>query len=211
METMTYNYQIVKTLGRIQVVSVDSIPTVGFGISKFFESPPSVRGWLFRTITIYKDGKAEDFRFNGLTFPFVYNVTECRGSDGVGGLYNFGVEFDYLDSNGELQHVKLKKMYGGGTPIDYFFKFIYNLSCCKNVDQCLDLYKYVFDNLPLRSSEYTVPQREFAIDTLKFINEFIPLLDEVKDKDFIQDLKDQINKTQKIAQDVVANTDPEIV
>lgn len=210
MDTRTFYYHIVKTIGRIQVVNADSISKDGFCIEAFHRS---VGGpYHLETITIYKNGKAQDFCFNGITFPFVYNAKTTHGSDIYGGIYNFSVEFDVLDANGQLQHVALKKMYGGGTPIDYFFKFLYNLSCCKSINQCFDLYENVFDIYELKSDKACpASRRRLAIQSLKFIDEFIPILDEVKDKEFIQDLKDQINYTQRIAQDVVANTDPEIV
>ena len=206
MDTRTFYYHIVKTIGRIQVVNVDSISKDGFCIEAFHRS---VGGpYHLETITIYKNGKAQDFSFNGITFPFVYNAKTTHGSDIYGGLYNFSVEFDVLDANGQLQHVALKKMYGGGTPIDYFFKFLYNLSCCKSINQCFDLYENVFDIYELTSkNSFSARRRELATRTLKFIDEFAPTLEDVKDKEFMQDLKDQLNQTYRIAQEIVAKSD----
>ena len=201
---MRYYRQIVKTLGRVKDISIDSIPEEGFCVEEIYNGSSIVDA-----IKIYKNGKPQDFCFNGWTFPFAYNGSSSKGSDSIGGYYQYELSFDVLDPNGIIQRVNRKKMYHGAA---YFIKFLYNMSCCKDINQCLDLYKYVFDIEKLKNYHdkdwaITPEISGLAIETLKFIDEFAPTLEDVKDKVFMQDLKDQLNQTYLIAQEIVAKSD----
>ena len=186
-------YQIVKTLGRFKAVPVESISTEGFCIENYQN----------KTLKIYKNGRANDFTFNGVTFPSVYILHNATGNDIWGGYYFLVVEFDVLDTNGNLQHVK-KNIYSYDVnSIQYFFKFIYNLSCCESVAQCYQMYKLIFDINNLTRHTQGEAQLNLARETLIFIGDFNPRLDAIKDDEFLLDLKDRINETKNIASEIL--------
>lgn len=189
-------YHIVKTLGRMKIVQVESISSDGYYIEALAD--PSLK-----TLTIFKKGISQDISLNGWTFPYVINLNYTRGSDVYGGDYSYYARFEVLDPNGQLQNVG-KKLYG--STLEYLFKFIFNLSCCKDTNQCYDLYKYVFDNDELKDERFPGRQQTLAIETLSFIKEFENSLKEVKDDEFLLDLKDKIKEAYGIAQGIIANS-----
>ena len=187
-------YQIAKTLGRFKAVPVESLSTEGYCIENFQN----------KALKIYKNGRANDFSFNGITFPYVYTLHNTSGDDIWGGHYSLIVEFEILDTDGNLQHVK-KNIYSYDiNSIQYFFKFIYNLSCCESVTQCYYMYKLIFDNNNLTRHTKGEAQLNLARETLIFIRDFRPRLDAIKDDEFLLDLKDRITETKIIASEIMA-------
>ena len=83
--------------------------------------------------------------------------------------------------------------------IEYFYSLLYNISCCANIAQYEQLYKYIIDNRLFGLSK----KRENALTILNFIEEFTPELRKVQQTAFLPGLKQKINAKFKEAQEVI--------
>ena len=152
-------YKIQKSLGRVSAVLVDNIPQDGVCVEfkNFSRSNAS--------IVIYQHGKPNDLRINGYTFPCVYNyIKNIMGTDIYGGDYAHVIDFEFIDPSGALQHVTSKNLYGGkeALAVEYFYSLLYNISCCKNVEQYEQLYEYIIDKC--KENGYSVQTGIFGAD-----------------------------------------------
>lgn len=192
-------YKIQKSLGNISAVLTDNIPNTGTCIEfkNFKETDAS--------IVVYKDCKPVDLSINGCVFPCVYNnITRQRGSDIYGGDYYHEFNFEFIDSTGSVQCIEIKRIYGEkeSLAVEYFYSFLYNISCCKDMEQCKDLYRYIIDNDWFNKDK----KRKEAVEVLNFIESFTPQLSMVKDSEFLAGLKQKIQVKFKEAKDIIASS-----
>lgn len=189
-------YKIQKSLGNVSAILVDNI--INEGICLEFKN----FGQTDASIIIYTDGKPQDIVLNGYTFPCVYNnIKSSRGDDIYGGKYFHKIEFEYLIPDGSINKIIKDNLYGAkeSLAIEYFYSLLYNISCCANIAQYEQLYKYIIDNRLFGLSK----KRENALTILNFIEEFIPELGKLQQTAFLPGLKQKINAKFKEAQEVI--------
>lgn len=196
-------YKIQKSLGNISAVVTDSIPSTGICIEfKNFKDDNA-------SIVIYQDRRPVDLSINGCVFPCVYNkISRQKGSDIFGGDYNHYINFEFLDSTGSVQYIERKNIYGDkeSLAVEYFYSLLYNISCCKDLEQYEKLYRYIIDNGWFNKNK----KRKDAVEVLDFIEGFTPQLSMVKDSEFLSGLKQKIQVKFKEAKEIIAlSTCPE--
>ena len=193
-------YKILKSLDKVTVIQIEHSSQYGISIQfKDFNHENA-------SIIIYKDGINKDISINGWTFPYIYNNIELmKGSDKDGGEYVHEISFEVLDPSGSIQKVEDKTLYGfkEALAIEYFYSLIYNISCCKDIKQYKNLYKYIIDNAYFSKRK----KREEAIKVLNFIEDFTPQLSNLSDTEFLTDLKRKIDIKFKEAQEIIASAD----
>lgn len=196
---MIFNIQ--KSLGKITAVKVDSIPTY-FGIQDYYIEINNF-GQYNVSLSIYNNGGLRDIQMNGWTFPYVFNHIEGVNSDDIwGGKSRVEVSFEVLDKNNELQQILNKSLYGSieADAAIYFFKLLYNLSCCDNFDEFKKLYRLIIDNEEFHSDYYDTKPTE----VIDFVDEFSKKLENVGWKEYVQDLKLDLARKYKRAQEIIA-------
>ena len=111
------------------------------------------------------------------------------------------IEFEYLTPAGLINKIIKDNLYGAeeSLAIEYFYSLLYNISCCANIAQYDQLYKYIIDNRLFGLSK----KRENALTTLNFIKEFTPALAKVQQTAFSPGIKQKINAKFKEAQEVI--------
>lgn len=192
-------YKIQKSLGNISAVLTDSIPSSGICIEfKNFEETDAA-------IVVYKNRTLVDLSINGCVFPCVYNkITRQRGSDIYGGRYCHEINFEFLDATGSVQCVKKETIYGEkeSLAVEYFYSMLYNISCCKDLEQYNQLYRCIINN-----NWFSIHKnRKEAVEVLDFIESFTPQLSTVKDTEFLAGLKQKIQIKFKEAKDIIASS-----
>ncbi|MCR4853325.1 MAG: hypothetical protein K5893_07030 [Prevotella sp.] len=195
-------YRIQKSLGRVSAIEVpsESVLKLCIGFTNY-----QAKGAA--SIIIYQYGNPRDWELNGWKFPCVYNNLIYRCSrDIYGGASNYTISFDVIDPNGSICHIKDKSIYGSTEILDveYFYSLLYNMSCCKNIEQFKQLYKYIIDNNVLDSYQ---SDRKLAIDVLAFIENFLPQLKNVQQREYITELEQKIEAKFKRAQEIIASSD----
>ena len=186
-------YKIVKSLGRVSAILSDKIPQQGICI----EFNNNRNGDC--SILVYQNGVSNDLCLNGWTFPSSYNKIDSTFSmTDTFGHSNYSISFDLLDPKGVERHIDNKHLYGDSDlqAIDYFFTLLYNISCCENIEQYKDLYKYVYD----MNWEF-IHEKNFPFEVISFINKFTPHLSNLKDDDYLPGLKRTIDIRLKEAAD----------
>lgn len=196
-------YKIQKSLGNISAVLTNSIQSseIHIEFKNFKETDAS--------IIVYKDWNPIDLSINGCVFPCVYNkISRQSGSNISGGKYHHEINFEFLDSNGSIQSIKRKIIYGEkeSLAVEYFYSLLFNISCCKDLEQYEQLYRYIIDNDGFKYNK----RRSEAVEVLDFIENFTPQLSMVKGTEFMAGLKQKIQVKFKEAQDIIAlSTCPE--
>lgn len=193
-------YKIQKSLGRVSAVLVDNIPQDGVCVEfkNFSRSNAS--------IVIYQHGKPNDLRINGYTFPCVYNyIKNIMGTDIYGGDYAHVIDFEFIDPSGALQHVTSKNLYGGkeALAVEYFYSLLYNISCCKNVEQYEQLYEYIIDNRLFGLNK----TRNAAIKVLGFIEAFSQHLSSIENTEFLTEIRRKLDIKYNEAKCIIATSD----
>lgn len=193
-------YKIQKSLGRVSALLTDVIPQDGVCIEfKNFSQYEA-------SIVIYQYGKPNDLHINGYTFPCVYNhIKKSQGSDIYGGGHAHVIDFEFIDPNGVIQQITSKTIYGGkeSLAVEYFYSLLYNISCCENIGQYELLYECIIDN-KLFSLNKT---RNAAIKVLDFIESFALHLKDIKDKEFLEGLKQKMDIKFNEAKAIIADSD----
>lgn len=191
-------YKIQKSLGNVSAVSTENIPVLGICVE--FKN----YGKRDASIVVYQDGKPQDISLNGWTFPCVFNHVEYTLHDDIyGGHATHSIDFEFLDPSGSVQNISKKSLYGSreSLTVEYFFTLLYNISCCSDIEQYKNLYKYIIDNECFSRDR----NRKDAINVLNFIESFSSQLEKVEDKEYLAGLKLKINVKFKIAQEIIAS------
>lgn len=207
-------FKIQKSLGRVSAVLTDSLCKEGVCVEfkKFCYEDAS--------IIIYQGGKLEEIlSINGWTFPSVFNgLRKQQGDDVWGGRYYHLLSFDVLDPSGSVQVVEDKKLYGSkeALAVEYFYALLYNLSCCKDTAQFLELYEYLIDNedifclherLTTGSCDHVYRgDKERVSGALHFIEQFKKQLDGIQDTTYLAGLKQRIDTTYKAVLGIIASS-----
>lgn len=196
-------YKIQKSLGKISAIPTDSISPVGICIE--FNNYENNYGRSYASIIIYQNGSPDDVCINGCTFPSVYNDIEHHrlGSDDIyGGKCYYVVDFEFIDSNGKYQHVESKDLYGENEAlaVEYFYSLLYNISCCKNMEQYEELYKFIIDNIYFSKHK----DLKEAVKILNFVENFSSQIAEVNDTEYLVGLKQKISAKFKEAQNIIS-------
>lgn len=192
-------YKIQKSLGNASAVLTASIPDTGICVElQQFDREDA-------SIILYQDGLSKDLNMNGWRFPCVYNNIELyRIKDIYGGHAKHRISFVAVDPNGAAQKVTYRKIYGvkESLAVEYFISMLYNISCCNNLEQFSNLYKFIIDNEWFHCHQ----NRKEAVEVLYFIESFMPQLDMIEDKEFLSGLKQQLHEKSRIAQEIIANS-----
>jgi hypothetical protein len=115
------------------------------------------------------------------------------------------IDFEFIDPNGVIQQITSKTIYGGkeSLAVEYFYSLLYNISCCENIGQYELLYECIIDN-KLFSLNKT---RNAAIKVLDFIESFALHLKDIKDKEFLEGLKQKMDIKFNEAKAIIADSD----